>query len=89
MLQASVTVETIFGKAISIPEAAKREDYLNEVCAGDSQLRSEVEWLVLHHFRAGSFLEQPAIVVETSPSSPPAERPGTVRCCRFDGQPDN
>src|SRR5205814_384169 len=52
--------------------------YLQEACAGDSQLRSEVARLVEHHFRAGSFLEQPAIVVETSPPPSAAERPGAL-----------
>jgi eukaryotic-like serine/threonine-protein kinase len=78
MPQASVTAETIFGKAISIPQAAEREAYLQEICAGDAELRSEVERLVRDHFRAGHFLEQPAIVVETVPPPPAAERPGTL-----------
>src|SRR5262245_33095947 len=77
MLPSSVTAETIFGKAISIREAAAREAYLCQVCADDSQLRDEVERLVRDQFRAGNFMEQPAIVVETTSLLPAPERPGT------------
>src|SRR5688572_7899633 len=77
MLQASIAAETIFGKAISIPKAGEREAYLDEACAGDAQLRGEVERLIQHHFRAGDFLEQPAVVFETSPPLA-VERAGTV-----------
>src|SRR6478609_9086922 len=77
MPEASVTAGTIFGKAISFLQAAEREAYLDEACAGDNHLRGELEKLVSDHFRAGSFLEQPAIKVQTVlPQSP--EHPGAM-----------
>ena len=53
--------ESIFGEAIGIEAAADRAAFLDQACAHDSQLRKEVEILVADHFRAGSFMEEPAL----------------------------
>ena len=53
--------ESIFGEAIGIEAAAGRAAFLDRACANDPQLRKELEKLVADHFRAGSFLEEPAV----------------------------
>jgi serine/threonine protein kinase len=52
---------TIFLNALEIPEAAKREAYLDEACAGEAALRRNVAALLKSHEEAGGFLERPAI----------------------------
>ena len=55
--------ESIFGQAIGIQADEDRAAFLDQACANDSQLRKEVEKLVADHFRAGSFLEEPALKI--------------------------
>src|SRR5712691_8411403 len=50
----------LFLKALELPSADKRQEYLNGACAGDAALRAEVEALLEASARAGSFLESPA-----------------------------
>src|SRR5689334_7618765 len=71
------SVETILAAAIEIASVAERRSYLDRACAGDADLRRRVERLVADHFRAGSFLERPAVVVETADQPPATEAPGT------------
>src|SRR5947199_1162240 len=42
----------------------ERAAFLDQACAGDQQLRKEVEVLIAAHERAGSFIEKPAVEVE-------------------------
>src|SRR5437016_10034351 len=42
----------------------ERAAFLDQECAGDQQLRKEVEVLIAAHERAGSFIEKPALEVE-------------------------
>src|SRR5205823_3242101 len=42
----------------------ERAAFLDQACAGDQQLRREVEVLITSHERAGSFIEKPAVEVE-------------------------
>jgi len=75
----SQTPETIFGEAIEISSRQDRSVFLDRACQGDADLRREVERLVEDHFRAGSFLESPALQEpRTAPMKPVAEGPGTV-----------
>ena len=48
--------EVIFGKALRLRKPAEREAYLGRACAGNAQLRREVESLLSAHQRAGDFL---------------------------------
>src|SRR5262249_44521997 len=41
----------------------EREDFLAEACAGDADLRREVESLLVAHEDAGTFLQSPAVEV--------------------------
>jgi serine/threonine-protein kinase len=44
-------------------EADERAAFLDEACAGDDQLRRQVESLIISHDEAGSFIEDPAFEV--------------------------
>jgi serine/threonine protein kinase len=57
-------VETILEQAIAIAAAADRQAFVEKACAGDAGLRHRVERLIVNHFRAGGFLERPAVEVE-------------------------
>jgi serine/threonine protein kinase/tetratricopeptide (TPR) repeat protein len=53
-------VKAVFDRAHEIPSEAERQAYLDQACAGDPDLRQEVESLLRAHDAAGSFLETPA-----------------------------
>jgi eukaryotic-like serine/threonine-protein kinase len=53
-------VEKLYNAAMDI-EPARRTAFLDKACAGDKSLRAEVESLLAHGERAGSFIEAPAI----------------------------
>ena len=74
-----LSVETTFGEALEIPSADERASFLDRACAGDGDLRRQVEALLDAHFRAGQFLESPAPnPTMTVIPSPLSEGPGTV-----------
>jgi eukaryotic-like serine/threonine-protein kinase len=52
-------VEQIFHDALRVEESS-RGDLVRRSCAGDDDLRREVESLLAHHNEAGSFIETPA-----------------------------
>ena len=52
-------IESIFHKALEADES-RRGAVIEESCAGDEELRREVESLLAHHENAGSFIEMPA-----------------------------
>jgi tetratricopeptide (TPR) repeat protein len=56
----SPSLDSIFCTAIGLGSAQERADYIAAACGGDAVLRRRVEKLVVAHFRAGSFLEEPA-----------------------------
>src|SRR6266478_3855322 len=64
-------VESIFNKVLDAEEG-RRGAVLEESCAGDEDLRSEVESLLAHHDEAGSFIETPAFA--DAGASPPRPR---------------
>jgi eukaryotic-like serine/threonine-protein kinase len=61
MRPAAHLVESILAAAVEIGSEADRRRYVEEACAGDPALRRRVEELIENHFRAGSFLESPAV----------------------------
>jgi serine/threonine protein kinase/Tfp pilus assembly protein PilF len=70
----------LFLKARELP-AGERRAFLDRECAGDAELRAEVDGLLDAGDRAGGFLEAPALAPEPAPAAdhpPPAERPGAV-----------
>jgi len=63
-------IESIFHKALEAEES-RRAAVLEESCAGDEDLRREVESLLVHHTEAGSFIETPAFAdADASPLRP-------------------
>ena len=71
-------IKSIFGRVVAIGSAEQRAEYLQQACAGDPELRAEIESLLQAEQEAGSFLRErkpsPAVTVD----EPPTERPGTV-----------
>jgi serine/threonine protein kinase/WD40 repeat protein len=69
----------VFLKALELPSAGARQEYLAGACAGNTALRAEVEALLEASARAGSFLESPATALAETVDRPPvSERPGTA-----------
>jgi serine/threonine protein kinase/Tol biopolymer transport system component len=67
-------IESIFHKALEAEES-RRAAVLEESCAGDEDLRREVESLLAHHSEAGSFIETPAFAdADAAPLRPPDSR---------------
>ena len=61
----SQEIDEIFQAALDLPWE-QRAAYLDQACAGDHELRAEVESLISSYERSGSFIEQPAIEVDAS-----------------------
>lgn len=57
-------IEEIFDEAAELP-LAKREDFLNEVCGGDAELRREVEALLAADEQSDDFIESPIVASNT------------------------
>src|SRR5579864_6364946 len=58
-------VERIFHAALQAEES-RRGELVSRSCAGDEDLRREVESLLAHHQNAGDFIETPAFEGEAS-----------------------
>jgi eukaryotic-like serine/threonine-protein kinase len=78
MPPAAHTVESILAAAVEIGTEDQRRQFVERACAGDAELRRQVEELIENHFRAGSFLEAPAAHTLAATDEQPGERPGTV-----------
>lgn len=52
-------VESIFHKVLEADES-RRSTVIEESCAGDEELRREVESLLANHTDSAGFIEQPA-----------------------------
>ena len=65
--------KSIFGEALALADEAQRASYLDRVCAGEPDLRHEVESLLQAHEQASDFLRLPIPALEFS-----LEEPGTV-----------
>jgi len=63
-------VESIFHKALEADES-RRGSVIEESCAGDEELRREVESLLAHHSDSASFIEKPAFASQVNPSVRP------------------
>src|SRR2546421_3617993 len=61
----SQQIDEIFQAALDLA-ADQRTAYLDQACAGDEDLRDQVESLISSYEQAGSFIEQPAIEVDAS-----------------------
>src|SRR5215475_6201844 len=55
-------IKEIYDRALDLP-GEERDGFLAEACAGDDDLRREVETLLAAHVAAGTFLQSPAVEV--------------------------
>ena len=53
-------VQDVYGRALDF-DAVERAAFLDEACAGDDDLRREVESLLAEQKRMGTFMEEPAL----------------------------
>jgi hypothetical protein len=71
----------LFLEAIEIQSAQRRQDFLEEKCGADAELRADVESLVAANRDVGSFLEEPVSrLLATVEISTVVERPGMLIC---------
>src|SRR6266481_8027436 len=67
-------VEQVFHAALKVEEN-RRGELVRQLCAGDEDLRREVESLLAHHYESGSFIETPAFAdADASPLRPHSSR---------------
>ena len=71
-------IDVIFSAAIELDSAEERARYVEEACAGDTQLKRRLEQLLHAHFEAGSFLDAPAPALDATSPQPNSEPLGTV-----------
>jgi hypothetical protein len=72
------SIESILAAAVEMGSATERQQYVDQACAGDVELKRRVEELIENHFRAGSFLEAPAPNLAGTTDEPVREKPGTL-----------
>jgi len=78
LLEKPVNESIVFNAAVKLPKD-QRPEFLEAACAGNPQLRAEVEGLLEEHDGAGSFLARPAAPQPaTEVFRPITEGPGTV-----------
>jgi serine/threonine protein kinase/Flp pilus assembly protein TadD len=74
----SVNEQSVFAEALEFQDPQAQAAFLDRVCAGNPDLRANVESL-LSAYGAGAFLESPAAVpFSTADRSACTERPGTI-----------
>ncbi len=56
-----MTEEQVFLAVLELANPADRTAYLEKACGGDVALRRQVEELLAAHFKAGAFLDEPAL----------------------------
>jgi WD40 repeat protein/serine/threonine protein kinase len=75
MSETNPTRERLFHAAAELKEPAQRAAFLDAACAANPQLRAEIEELLRHDAKAGSFLEKPS--EPTGPYRPIPEGAGS------------
>jgi eukaryotic-like serine/threonine-protein kinase len=73
-----LSVDQILLAAFEKPTSQERSAYLDQVCAGDDELRHRVERLLRAQPNLGNFLESPAPEFAATVFDSLSERPGTV-----------
>src|SRR6202034_4398164 len=63
-------IESIFHKAVEADES-RRGSVIEESCAGDEDLRREVESLLAHHSDSATFIEKPAFADQVNTNRAP------------------
>src|SRR5438552_8340090 len=70
--------ESIFAEALGKASAAERAAFLAEACGADTQLRGQVESLLIAHDRAGGILDSPLPLLDPTVDPAPANEVGTL-----------
>ena len=55
-------IDALLGDALEL-ESSRRDDFLDEACAGDEELRNRIDALLSAHAQAESFIEVPALAL--------------------------
>src|SRR4051794_7690970 len=74
----TASLESILAEAVEIASSDERQLFVDRACAGDPGLLNEVERFIANHFRAGSFLERPAAVLQVTSAPTQCEAPGDL-----------
>ncbi|MBL8821932.1 MAG: serine/threonine protein kinase [Planctomycetia bacterium] len=77
-MNASPKAKDIFLAALDVKSPAEKQAYLDSACADDQALRLEVEEMLVHHEKLGSFLQSPIVDLSPTIDQAPTEDPGTV-----------
>jgi hypothetical protein len=73
----SQKAKEVFLNLVKEPPSGQRDEHLQRVCAGDVDVERRVRDLLRAHAEPGSFLDCPAVAVESAVSyGPVAEQPG-------------
>src|SRR5262245_58310137 len=76
--------ESIFAAAIAMSDSTSRAAFLDDACAGQSELRRDVEALLAAHENPGNFLQVPAAArTATFKMSLPVEQAGLLIADRY------
>ena len=67
----------IFASVLELP-AEQRQAHLDQACAGDNELKRQVEALLAAHGQAGSFLDPPANPADIPTLAP--RQAASIRC---------
>lgn len=67
------TPETLLCEVVEIADPIQRGEYLDRHCGGDQDLRRNVESMVVDYFAAGSLLDPPVMLDQTTNSSQATE----------------
>jgi serine/threonine protein kinase/Flp pilus assembly protein TadD len=78
MNQTAERAKSLFLAALEIADAPQRQAFLEAECAGDRNLQREVDELLRHFERVGSFMESPALELNTTVEEGTSKQPGTV-----------
>jgi serine/threonine protein kinase/tetratricopeptide (TPR) repeat protein len=71
-------LESIFFAALQKQPGPERSEYLDQACAGDVELRRQLERMLAAQADAGSFMERPALAGDATINHSIIEGPGTV-----------
>ncbi len=73
-------LETTFFAALDIASTSARKDFVDEACAGNPELRQQVNKMLAAHLSAGDFLAQPAVTIDAGIRNNPSitEAAGSV-----------
>ena len=75
-----MTELSVFAHALEITDPAERAAYLDQVCAGNTELRRQVEELLRANQDAGSSLATPAVGTDDTSATPGS--PARASSCR-------